>query len=380
MSRREALRSRGPYTASVPPEIAGLGVDVSRGVATEAAEAANALTRFDASMASALGGEEVSPLAAVLLRTESASSSQIEQITAGAKALALASIGESDRPNAALVAANAAAMEKAIALSDQISARTIIDVQSALLHDSDPAHTGAFRTEPVWIGAKGSSPHTASFVAPRADHVPGLIDDLVAFTRRTDVEPFLQVAVAHAQFETIHPFTDGNGRTGRALVQAMLRSYGITQRITAPVSAGLLSEVGTYYEALTAYRRGDLDPVVTAFSQAAFAAIGNGEVLIGDLARIRDDWGARVQARSHASVWRALPLVMSQPAVTVNHLAERLGISKPAAQTAIDQMVAAEVLTLANNFRRNRVWVAGEVVEVLDDFAERAGRRRFAAG
>jgi DNA-binding MarR family transcriptional regulator len=79
-------------------------------------------------------------------------------------------------------------------------------------------------------------------------------------------------------------------------------------------------------------------------------------------------------------VWRALPAVMSQPAVTVNVLAERLGISKPAAQTAIDQMVAAGVLAPANSFRRNRVWVAGEVVEALDEFAVRAGRRRFAAG
>lgn len=380
MSRRERLRSRGPYSASVPPEIASLDVTVSREVATEAAEAANALTRFDASLASALGGDEVSPLAAVLLRTESASSSQIEQITAGAKALALASIGESDRPNAALVAANTAAMEKAVALSDRISAASIIDVQAALLHDSDPTHTGAFRTEPVWIGSRGSSPHSASFVAPRFERVPGLIEDLVAFAHRADVEPFLQVALAHAQFETIHPFADGNGRTGRALVQAMLRAAGITQRITVPVSAGLLSEVEGYYEALTAYRSGDLDPIVTVFSHAAFAAIGNGEALVRELAAIREDWAGRVKARSGAAVWRALPMVMSQPAVTVNHLADSLGVSKPTAQTAIDQMVAAEVLVPANNFRRNRVWVAGEVVEALDDFAERAGRRRFAAG
>lgn len=144
--------------------------------------------------------------------------------------------------------------------------------------------------------------------------------------------------------------------------------------------AGLLSEVEAYYEALTAFRKGDLDPIAAAFSRAAFAAIGNGEVLIRDLVQIRDDWAGRVTARSHASVWRALPLVMSQPAVTVNHVADRLGISKPTAQTAIDQMVAAEVLSPANNFRRNRVWVAGEIVEVLDEFAERAGRRRFAAG
>lgn len=380
MSRRERLRSRGPYTASVPPEIATLDIPVSREVAVEAAEAANALTRFDASMATVLGADEVSPLAAVLLRTESASSSQIEQITAGAKALAMVSIGQSGGVNASLVAANAAAMEKAVALSDRIDAATIIDVQAALLHRDDPVHRGAFRSEPVWIGARGSSPHSASFVAPRFERVPGLIDDLVAFAHRTDIEPFLQVALAHAQFETIHPFTDGNGRTGRALVQAMLRAAGMTQRITVPVSAGLLSHVEGYYEALTAYRAGDLDPIVTSFAAAAFAAIGNGEALVGELAAIREDWDGRVRARSGAAVWRALPRVVSQPAVTVNHLADSLGVSKPTAQTAIDHMVAAGVLVSVNGFRRNRVWVAAEVIKALDDFAERAGRRRIAAG
>ena len=376
LSRRQRLNRGGPYASSVPPLIAELNIDVDQQIARQASEAANALTRFDASMVTALGAKEATPLAAVLLRTESASSSQIEQITAGAKALALASIGQSDGPNAELVAANATAMEKAIALSDRITAEAIIDVQNALLHGSDPSHTGAFRAEPVWIGPPGSSPHTASFVAPQAGRVPALIDDLVAFTRRTDVEPFLQVAVAHAQFETIHPFGDGNGRTGRALVQAMLRSFGITQRITVPVSAGLLSDVEAYYEALTAFRRGDLNPIVNAYSDATFAAILNGEQLIMDLAVIRARWREQVEARSDASVWKTLPVAMSQPALTVSYLAGRLHVSQPSAQAAIDKMIIAGILTPANNFRRNRVWVATEITEALDDFAYRAGRRR----
>ncbi len=375
MSRRDRLGSRGPYSSSVPPLISRLSVDVSRDVIAEAAEAANALTRFDASLANALGDEEVSPLAATLLRTESASSSQIEQITAGAKALALASIGESTRPNAALVAANSAAMQKAIALSDQLSAQSIIDVHAALLRDSEPTHTGAFRTQPVWIGGRSSSPHNAFFVAPRFDRVPGLIDDLVAFSQRSDVEPFTQVAIAHAQFETIHPFTDGNGRTGRAVVHALLRAYGITQRLTVPISAGLLSEVNAYYEALTAYRRGDLDQIVTTFSRAAFASVDNGELLVQDLVAIRDEWVSRVSARSQASVWKAIPAVLGQPAVTVNYLSDRLQVSKPAAQTAINQLVIAGVLLPVNNFRRNRVWVAEDVTGALDAFAQRSGRR-----
>ena len=376
MSRRARMRSQGPYSASVPPMISDLQVTVSPQIAAEAAEAANALTRFDARTAGELGGAELGPLAAVLLRTESASSSQIEQITAGAKELALASIGESDRPNARLVAANVSAMERAIALSQQITVEGIVDIQALLLGPSDPEHVG-IRKEAVWIGPRASTPHTASFVAPQHERVPGLLDDLVVFTRRTDVEPMVQTALAHAQFETIHPFTDGNGRTGRALAQACLRSYGVIQQVTMPVSAGLLSAVEDYYEALTAYRAGDLDPIVAAFSSAAFHAVGNGERLVRDLLEIRARWRTSLRARSDASVWRALPVVLSQPALTVNVLAERIGISVTAAQTAIDQMVAAEVLALANANRRNRVWVAREVLDALDEFAKRAGRRRL---
>ena len=105
--------------------------------------------------------------------------------------------------------------------------------------------------------------------------------------------------------------------------------------------------------------------------------MGNGERLVRDLLEIRARWRTSLRARSDASVWRALPVVMSQPALTVNVLAERIGISVTAAQTAIDQMVAAEVLALANANRRNRVWVAREVLDALDEFAKRAGRRRL---
>jgi Fic family protein len=95
------------------------------------------------------------------------------------------------------------------------------------------------------------------FNPPHHDHVPVLIDDLVAFARRTDIPLLTQAAVAHAQFETIHPFPDGNGRTGRALIHSMLRGHGLTHNVTVPVSAGLLTDTSAYFDALTAYREGE---------------------------------------------------------------------------------------------------------------------------
>ncbi len=313
-------------------------------------------------------------MAAVLLRTESASSSQIENITAGARALALATLQETSGPNAALVASNVDAMQRAIALADNIDEASILAAHGALLGDSAPGIAGRWRTEQVWIGGRGNSPHSAVFVPPHHDHVAAAMRDLVRFCARTDVAPFTQAAIAHAQFETIHPFPDGNGRVGRTLVHAMLRQAGVTRRLTVPVSAGLLTDTASYFGALTAYREGDASAIVVRFSDAAHVAVDSGRRLVSDLVQVHQAWSSVIRARRDAAVWKALGHVLRQPAITVQSLASAVGVTAPAAQIAIDQMVDAGILTQVNNARRNRVWVAPAVLAVLDDFAEKSRR------
>ena len=217
-----------------------------------------------------LGGE-IAPFATVLLQSESAASSQIENLTATARAIAEAELpGGKARRNAEMIVANTAAMKAAVALSDAVDADAILAMHRALMIN-DPRHThGAFRTEPVWIGG-GSTPIGATFVGPRHELIPGAIADLIAFAQRADVPALPQIAVGHAQFETIHPFTDGNGRTGRALVQSLLRNKGLTRQVTVPVSAGLLADTDAYFAALTSYRDGDAAPIVERFSRATVA-------------------------------------------------------------------------------------------------------------
>src|SRR5690606_15292452 len=145
-----------------------------------------------------------------------------------------------------------------------------------------------FRDQQVWIGGTDYSPHRADFVPPVASRINRSIQDLCAFSERTDLPLLAQAAIAHAQFETIHPFNDGNGRGGRALVHVMLRNGGATTRTTVPVSAGLLSDTGAYHDALTAYRNGDPNPIIEEFSRAAFAALRNGQQLVTDLRTLHD--------------------------------------------------------------------------------------------
>jgi Fic family protein len=317
----------------------------------------------------------------VLLRTESSSSSQIENITAGARALALAEIGLAKHgSNAELVAANVEAMQRALAGSDRMTPAAILAIHAALMHHLPSADPGAFRCEPAWIGGSGAYPHGAQFVPPHHERIVDGIDDLCAFSGRTDLPLVAQAAVAHAQFETIHPFVDGNGRTGRALVHAMLRHGRATTRTTVPVSAGLLTDTSTYFTALTAYRAGDPDPIVARFSEATFAAIGNSRLLASALIAIEQRWRSELTARRDSVAWRTLPILLAQPAVTSRLVQQRTGASQPAVDRALRQLGEAGIVTSRNEHgqdrRRDVVWRSDEVIIALDEFGERARRVR----
>jgi Fic family protein len=246
----------------------------------------------------------------------------------------------------------------------------------ALLEKSSPRIVGRWRNEQVWIGGGAVSPHNASFVPPHQDRVPDLMDDVMRFARRTDLPVIAQVAIAHAQFETIHPFPDGNGRTGRALVQGMLRASRVTENVTVPVSAGLLGDTEGYFRALTAYRNGDVRPIIETLSDAAFAAISNGRLLERDITELIARWDLAVRARSDSSVHGLKNLLLRQPVVTIAIVARELGVSEPAADASVKKLVEAGILSQATPGRRNRHWQATEVLHALDEFGERARRQR----
>lgn len=368
--RRRVAR---PYRAAVPPSVASLEVRVSARTAARAEEATLDVARFDAAMASL-------PVAmpAVLLRTESASSSQIEHLTTNARNLALAALGVPARQNADLVAANVDAMTNALAAGDDVTAAGILAVHRALMHASEPDAAGRWRSEQVWVGSSSISPHGADFVPPHHDRVPALVDDLVAFAARDDVPALVLAALVHAQFETVHPFTDGNGRTGRVLVHTVLRRRGLALHTTVPVSAGLLRDPEAYVRALTAYRDGDIDPIVEQIADAAVAATANGRELAADVVALRERWAGSIDARSDSTAWALADQLVAQPVVTAQYVARVLDVSDRAARNAIEVLERAGVLHSPSSGRRGRTWQADEVLTAMDAFSARAGRRRAA--
>lgn len=366
----ERIRLDRPYKAAVVPEIADLPVPVEPDLLVLAHDVATEMARFDADVA-----HLPLPMPAVLLRSESASSSQIEHLTSSARNIALAELGLGDRSNARLVVANARAMSAAIDAGDVVTSELILAIHDRLLID-EPDHAGRWRDEQVWIGASSVSPHGADYVAPHHERIPRLIDDLESFAARTDVPAVVHAALVHAQFETIHPFIDGNGRTGRVLLHTMLRRAGVAVGTTVPVSAGLLRDTDAYFRALTAYRAGDVGPVVEQIANAALAAVVNGRALAGDIEAIRARWQETIRARRDAAAWRLADGLFARPVIDAHVAAELTGTSGRAALNAIDTLVDAGVLAPMSAARWGRTWQAADVLGAIEAFARRAGRRR----
>ncbi|PJJ70408.1 Fic family protein [Sediminihabitans luteus] len=378
-STRTGLSGRPPartYVAALVPSIASLPVELPPGLDARAGEASREIARFDAEL-----GGELAPFAAVLLRSESAASSKIERLTASARQIAMAELGAAKYgSNAPSIVANTRAMGAALALSRRPDQDAILAMHEALMAADDPEQAGRWRTEQVWIGGADHSPAGADFVPPHHERVPGAIADLVAFIARTDVAPLAHVAIAHAQFETIHPFTDGNGRTGRALVHAMMHGSGLTRNVTMPLSAGLLADVENYYGALDAYREGRPEVLVDQFVRASTRAVDNGRRLVQDVRTIRAEWDERIQVRRGSRTYDVADLLTRQPVVNAKTLAAQLGITASNVRRHMDALVEAGVVVETRVHRNGVMWSALQVLDALDDFAERAGKRRAGYG
>lgn len=357
------------YASAIPARIADLDLTVPAELSAAMDEATSGLARFDGAARFRSGA-----FLAVMLRSESASSSQIERITASARSVAEAEITGTGSGNAAIVAANVHAMTQALSFMGPLTAGSIEAIQKTLMahHES----LAGWRTEQVWIGGLGSTPVGADFVPPHQDRVPECMDDLISFIDRDDIPPLLQAAIAHAQFETIHPFADGNGRTGRALIHAVLKEKELMTGTIAPISAGLLVDRETYFAALDSFRRGDAAPIVSAFVRAALHATHHGVVLGDRIDAICDSWRARIVARSDSAVWRVLDAFAGHPVADARTVAAAVGVAPTNVARHLRKLADAGFLVGTQHHRSHRfLYRAPEILAALDEYAAGLGRR-----
>jgi Fic family protein len=363
--------------ACVVPPIADHRLPLDTAAITTTAAALDAVRMLDENTS-----VDLTALSGALLHSECVASSRIEHLDAGRRELALAMLrGAPVHTAAAHVAATMRAMTAAMAGPPTALPYHVVDLLHVhrLLMEADPHERGGagrLRTMQNWIGGGDASPHGALSVPPPPERVPGLVADLVAFCNRTDLDPIVQAAVAHAQFESIHPFTAGNGRTGRALIHVVLRRRALARRTVVPVSTVLLADVDGYFAGLDDYRAGRLDAWVTRFAAAATQAASMGVRLATDLAALREHWHQTVRARRNSAVATLLAALLRRPVVDIDTLRTLTdGVADKNIYAAVNRLTEAGVLTELSGGGRNRVWAAVGVLELLERTESRLGRR-----
>lgn len=367
-------RSRQSFTyrAFVPDRLATAEFTLAGDVGAIVGEAERAVAGLN------VAPPEFSSLETVarrLLRAESVASSRIEGLVLSQRRLAKAEAGGDDARDetATSVLANVRAMEQAIALGARprpLTVSNLLALHRTLLADGRDAHiAGRLRTEQNWIGGGASSPRDAEFVPPPHELVPGLLADLCEFLARDDLPPVHQAAVAHAQFESIHPFADGNGRVGRALVHVVLRRRKLATRFVPPISLVLAGNSKAYVSGLTAFREGRSDDWVGAFAAAVRTAVTKATRLGQTLAKLQARWlEAAGHPRSHSAAAALVALLPAHPILTVAAAQALTGRSKQAINEAMAALEQAGVLAQISVGKRNRAWEAQGLFEIVNSF------------
>lgn len=381
MSRRD--REGCDYDAYLPDPLAGWELALPADLVADLNDAEAAIRRLNATGTSHVSLEG---LARFLLRAESVASSKIEGLEAGPRRLldaevVLAHGGDAADRIAVEVLANVAAMEAAVELGSSAETITLDDllgIHRTLMERSEtPGIGGVVRTVQNWIGGSSYDPCSAAFIPPPPESLDTLLDDLLAYVNGGDHPALVQAAIAHAQFETIHPFADGNGRTGRALIHVILRRRGLAPRFVPPISLVLATWASDYIAGLTSYRQvGAPDSPdrstgaanwLRTFATAAHRSCTDAESYAGEIERLNARWREQVgRVRANSAVELLLDLLPGVPVITVDSAAELIGRSEMRTGEAVNRLEAAGVVRQRNvGKQRYRVFEAADVVDLF---------------
>jgi len=365
------------YQVFVPVPLADFSISLPGDVSTVLSEAETATARLNSKDHPAFV-----PLAKLLLRTESIASSKVEGMQIDARTLARAEVaqdtGRRVGTSTAEVLANIDAMQ--LAIEHASAGHNIVPEDLAAIHrvllERAPtrAIAGRFRDRQNWIGGNDYNPCGADFVPPPPEEVPPLIDDLCHFCNKEDLPPLVQSAIAHAQFETIHPFEDGNGRVGRALVQVLLRRRGLAPAFVPPISVMLARNKSRYIRGLTLFREDRLDEWLGIFASAAAQAATLAVRYADGVAQLQDGWRKQLRdagsPRADSVAWAIIDALPAYPVVTVPVAVTATKRTKPAVNHAIQELVGARVLKPLSESKRNRAWEAAGLLDLIAQFEE----------
>lgn len=312
-------------------------------------------------------------IARLLLRAEAVSSSHIEGLSIGTKRLLRAEAnlsGETYKHDeaAAEVVGNIHAMQDALMAAENeavISTETILKIHRTLCYSTRiESFGGAIRDTQNWVGGNSYNPLGAEYVPPAPEHVIALLDDVAAYCNDTVVSPVLQAALVHAQFESIHPFIDGNGRTGRALIHLILRRRGLAPNLVPPISLVLATHAKSYVRGLTDFRTIDGDESgsregvnewVSFFAGACTAACEEAASFEESAAQLQEGWRDSLgSVRANSTVDLLIRELVGMPLFSVKTASAITGRTPTATMAAIERCIEAGFVVQTKAQKRNR--------------------------
>jgi Fic family protein len=370
------------YEAYVPDLLSGRKLLFEGSTAADIADAERAIAVMDTEASTLIDTEA---LARILLRAECVASSRIEGLEVGARRLlrAEAAIDLGEEPHdvtAAEVLANIDAMASAIRHikpEDAITVDVMLDFHRRLLIGTRlEAYAGRIRSGQNWIGGSDYNPCSAVFIPPPPEYVYDLLKDLCDFCNDDALPAVAQAAMAHAQFETIHPFVDGNGRTGRALIHFVLRRRGLATRVLPPISLVLATWAKDYVDGLqgTRYRgpassadaQNGINLWVARFAAACVRAAADAADFEKRSRLLQEEWRAKVgPVRANSATDLLLRVLPGAPLITVASAAALIGRTFAPANDAIKRLENVEILRPVKVGRRNRTFEATGVIETF---------------
>lgn len=313
-------------------------------------------------------------LARQLLRAEAVASSRIEGLELSHRKLAEAAFDPEDTSlNARSVLGNVRAMDEAIRLAcgqARLTVDTICRIHARLFQGTaDERLAGVLRDRQNWIGGRADNPYRAEFVPVPEDRVRPLLDDLCKFIERDDLPALAQAAIAHAQFETIHPFEDGNGRVGRCLIHYVLRRRALATSFVPPISAVLAANGRTYVAGLTAYRKQDDEEWCGIFARATDASCNGAADLGAKIDELKSEWREKAgKPRAGSATDKLIELLPVHPVLDLASATEFLAVSDEAARVAITRLVEAGILEPTSKRKWRRTWECPGLFRILDAF------------
>jgi Fic family protein len=378
-------REGGPFTAYVPEKLAGLSLALTGPTSGDVSDAEQAIASLN-SRSRSLRNSEI--MARLLLRAEAVASSHIEGLQVPPSRLLRAEVRAQDGlpstdVTASEVLGNVNALACAESQSGPLSTQVILEVHRRLLAGTRSAqHAGILRVEQNWIGGTDYGPFGARFVPPPPEYVPDLLEDLWRFCNDDTLPPLVQAAIAHAQFETIHPFADGNGRAGRALIAMILCRRGVALNALPPISLILATRSEEYIARLQATRTpptaspadvtNALDEWIAFFAVCTKRACSDALDFESRVDTLVTDYRQRLgQMRSDASEYLLLDILPEMPILTINSAAARIGRSYKSTNAAITTLEAHGILRQANLGLRNRAFEAPELIGAFADLERR---------